>query len=886
MRSRPVTRWFLAILAGSLWGISLPVEAGFKTGRADIVRIGPGDASAKLDKTNVSAPVPAADIARMKANYLYASLSDAQIQGKVEKMRRALICAIELIKGENLKVGEGLEKLYKTNGICIGLAPKGYRVTAEIRPDGKEGFDNRERINVYPCLSSANALTDYDVFRIYDTLSHEGLHAVQKVDFSPSPNLTQALDIMCREVEAHEGNVARLQALLAVLESLRDTGTVPADAKGGAKAFGDALKAGANAAVIADWIKQVKRDLGTNQNLVKFRTTYKKAAELAVAGDPDVDTVLKSLKHWGSWYRFFGKQREFGPITDYYLHPPAKVNDRIGMLPPSVTGQAQFTVSNPTTEAETTVSLPADTLSDGLLINQRLYVAGVDGLGGPQQEGVVFAYDLTPSGDVIQPGIECVRDPALAGGACLFEETSTGNPWCMNRETGGVFLLEDTNSDTYPDSSVYRGFCAPPEGLFGCVDAMFVDDNTIACTGFPEETCQPCGFPTTYTQRPSSGADFLPWGTEYACTDDTVAPSCSSTPRVGSVCLAVSGTPGVPYTMTLTPPGGGPTPLATGVFSPATGRDIADLNIPLPSAPNTVTVIDQFGRTSAAYPVLPPLPHPALTFDRGTDDSLQFRCDWRPGYPVTCASSPGLASDSFVNVVSSGPAELDGSTYISIPFADSTLLYPSQFYLCQSTTQPPIPVATPDAIDCVMGVPVRGNVADNDIGCPPGTKFEIVTSTSPQLHEDSFRFFPTGEFEVRLPAFFSPVTFEYRPVLDGYPGQAKQVVLQEASGILTDPRTFTGHDGSLWREVYCLLYSSESFPLYQFYMTNNPADTGCLDPHWHWRFGIPVFSVQQPTVPVVDPATGACGFGKTKLTPVTFEYMSDLDWQLFIGNHP
>ena len=79
-----------------------------------------------------------------------------------------------------------------------------------------------------------------------------------------------------------------------------------------------------------------------------------------------------------------------------------------------------------------------------------------------------------------------------------------------------------------------------------------------------------------------------------------------------------------------------------------------------------------------------------------------------------------------------------------------------------------------------------------------------------------------------------------------------------------------------------LLIGDLHYPVYQFFLADNPAD-GCGFPHWH-SFG-PVFSLETPTAPLDEPHV-ACGFGVYTTIPLVYVDVPFLEWDAYLLLHP
>ncbi|MGE3166773.1 MAG: DUF6531 domain-containing protein [Planctomycetota bacterium] len=189
-------------------------------------------------------------------------------------------------------------------------------------------------------------------------------------------------------------------------------------------------------------------------------------------------------------------------------------------------------------------------------------------------------------------------------------------------------------------------------------------------------------------------------------------------------------------------------------------------------------------------------------------------------------------------------------------------------------------------------------VEDDAFGVPPGIESELCTAandgtlptdtyelvTAPSLHPDLFTWAPDGSFAIAPLTTVTQVTFTYRVVRDGQPSETKTVTVEvQPSDLYTDlPTSVDPMTGEAMVTVPCLLLGGAHYPIYQFRLTNNPADV-CTPPHWH-AFGA-VFPLEFPNSGIVDPNPPSCGFGTFSAVPREDFTISDSAWQDFLIQH-
>src|SRR5687767_8533792 len=116
--------------AAALLFLSICAHAGFDAPRHGVIAVplGATDADKEImeiaDGMNVpyppiNVPIPPADLAKLRAHRMFAGKSDVQIHEKVVHMRRAVLCAIDLINKEDARIGEGMLRLFRERKLCI-----------------------------------------------------------------------------------------------------------------------------------------------------------------------------------------------------------------------------------------------------------------------------------------------------------------------------------------------------------------------------------------------------------------------------------------------------------------------------------------------------------------------------------------------------------------------------------------------------------------------------------------------------------------------------------------------------------------------------------------------------------------------------------------------
>ena len=191
------------------------------------------------------------------------------------------------------------------------------------------------------------------------------------------------------------------------------------------------------------------------------------------------------------------------------------------------------------------------------------------------------------------------------------------------------------------------------------------------------------------------------------------------------------------------------------------------------------------------------------------------------------------------------------------------------------------PVAVPDTFTVPPGRPSTNKVALNDT-LPVGAQFVLVTP--PALHADLFSWNPqTGEMILTGLNTISQVTFSYKFVAGPLETAPVTVTVRFDARMNYAEEFLISPDDPNKVRVPCLILDGLHYPIYQFRLANNPADT-CKDPHWHSNGA--VFQLDVLSGPGRnDPNPPSCGHGTVKeVQQGTFDVSKDV-WQQFLIDH-
>ena len=840
----------------------------------------------------ITTPIPAADLAKLKAHPDFAGMSNTQIHLKVVNMRRAVLCVIELIKRENRKIGDGLERAFRGGLICIGLASADYKkkVGAAILNDGKKTF-NMEPINLYrlPC-STVIPPQEWqpEFFELLNTMAHEGLHAIQEIKAMPGPlfRLDLAKKIQCAEIEASEAELKRTCEMLRILAAVANSAPIPDDASGLQlriavelrNSFRSSPTGRANA--IASLQKRCRAIKARAELVRDFRKLYKKAAELAIAGNPNAAQIRTQLrKH--RLFGVYGRHGEFGDITNFYFNRAGTITggqldknrEMRQLVPPDFEQEESFDV------------LGVDSICDALIlgdVNLALIGGVQDGTGpGGADEGVIVAIDLDPVTGQMLPKTqrECLRTPMLGTGFRLALNTFEKGSQCyaLKLPGGDVCRLHDGDGDGCPDNLTHVGGFAVGQGE-ELSDFRFLDQNTLVGFPFDEDSVFPEDGHLFFTVRPDPAAPFAPAPHSTMLREVVTRPTLNGIPYVDLTTIPIAGTANSRCEVFYTNP---EEKVGEGCISPV-GRGFIDLDVPIPEDRELFLRDLDTGLESERFICVPRsdgiVRLNAEPVDVGRN--LGWRLEYEPNRQVEWREGDDFDNAPIVRWTS---ANAWGRSYHDTDL-DAPGTPPTGVILADIKVDP-APGGVPDSFTAAPGVPTVFDVSLND-GAPEGT--EYVLDGELEINEDRFKWNRDGTFTVSLLTLGGQISFTYLQARNGLVGPPVTVLVQSDISALTNPPILDGPGGVPWVEVPVLALApvplaTFNYPLYQFVLGNSPFDV-CVDPHWH-AFS-PVSPIENEILDVPDPDEFECGFGLLR-DNLPIGYMMPLSqWNAFKAANP
>lgn len=272
------------------------------------------------------APVPAADMARLKKNPPFRGMTDANVQEKIVRIRLNLLDSIAVVRAENPAIAECLQKQFDANRIYIDFANS--HASGSIVHDRLPEC-NAEAITIGVAKLPCDRLPAYDLqmAELTGTLLHEGLHGIQ--DWRPTPDAPQppVTDVdqakkweayHCREKEASDLEVQSACELIEVLDEVAAGNPIPPTARGRAKAIGESITG--DAQLTADQKKAAAARLLADTKLLKegyhliaaCREQIKNAYRDFINGTLSKPQLNRTLSING-WFLHYGGVGGFGP---------------------------------------------------------------------------------------------------------------------------------------------------------------------------------------------------------------------------------------------------------------------------------------------------------------------------------------------------------------------------------------------------------------------------------------------------------------------------------------------------------------------------------------------------------------------------------------------
>ena len=761
----------VACLATAFFISHGPAWAGFSSERLGITHVpigGEGATKAGLIAHEeagtaypaLEEPLTVVQIAQLSEHKDFEGRTSEEIQEKIVSIRRAILCAIEMLSKSDPETAEGLQRLYRNGMIGVGIAPEDYRVNSAIRDDGKKEF-NLEPINLYnpPCSPSG---TNYYVdglpgqFELINDLANLGLYARQEAkgprDGSP---LEVQLDTQCRQVAAAEAEVARITKMQSLISFVAVAGSVPlgVDAMELEVAY-IMLRLRVESPPLFFSILEIWQDtlLGMKlkaENRKSYWEREKRATELQISDQLVGDIVREQLRQ-RSLFVDYGIDHSSGLRNRWYFSEVSEI-DESGANPFVSSSNFIIQYGPWSTSSERFAVIGLDTICAGYVWEEEMkaFIGGIKlGTGGAADEGRVFTFDLDNRYRI---------RPETARLSFGTTEMGTGYTMGFNSfdecfyafQPGNGFLckLEDTNNDKEPDSPRFAGqFITGSFSLRGDLRYSYFSkaDTAVAFEyGFD--------VPLRYDSRVAvswgdPGMNFMPQPDEKLMDSLCERPGFDGRVDVGSQYLPLKGTPYSNFNLY-----DRGTMIAQGCFSPY-GFAYPHLTNPLSEDSELRIEDEKTGsesvriRPSISYGIRPMA---EIVEDNDYDLSLGVRYELDPKFRIRLEYGDTVEGidDSTTPL---GFVPRAGFGYLNLEGSESR----TRFVRAVGGPQSGI-VPQPDNFEMTPGLVGYFDVSKND-NVPPAARFELTEAPlvfGLPLTETGFKFFPDGTFYISFSNF-------------------------------------------------------------------------------------------------------------------------------------
>jgi hypothetical protein len=852
-----------SITLGLFLSLPLNAPAGFNSARAgdsltalplgqvNAVPFGrsfPDTLQAHYDAVN--SPLPPNELAILKQNPPFNLLSDADAQLRMAVIRRAVLDAVFLLSLDDPCLGDSLLQMYRNRRIGLGFGGC-WGLRAQIREDGSAEVGD-EAINLYdfPRRGTPVYLYDCELVELVVILGHLGQVALGAGYTGPQPTTVQlqanwALANQRRETNALSGDLDRINALLAVLESLTNNLTLPVTAKGSAWQIGFAIlsdpsltDAGRRRVAFELW-ELLTGDLKPRtEQLLAYRQVYGQMLAYILAGQiTPVDSYNELMKKTGFFFDCWRpKAGEFSRVALRGGGGSFMTSPSLQYVGEKTLWQRGVSSNGLQQEFSLDVSLHFDFLSDAKRWDNTLFVAG-DRAGS--QDGALRVY-LNPSGNGIfdaTTGYELVRDTRLSGGFKLGWNRSTSNLMAFSRDRR-LYEFTGKDSNGFPTSLELRGsldlradlsyFSLARDGTWA-----FASPDRDLSLGRHSHTGTAYWNLTGFS--PYRLADDFKETTLQAALGRALAPGGDrlyATATPGYFCLAMEVLSG--------------RVLGTAQADPA-GHMVFSLGSTL-QAGQQIKVGSSLYGWSPTYTV-PDSAQPRLFVPRQVPKSrLQIESYGQQRWATTFRRSADLLTWQ------------DGLPFDSSRYGNSFLKATAgdmpQFF--RTRQDAPALANGPHDFQTTPGA-FQGYHLGYDDPAPSNTTYQVVPPSN--LDSQRFHFFSSGSFSFLPLAFESAVSFQYQTYSGGQTSLPTTVTINVNVADLFYPPVERDTNGVDVVPVECLVLDvTNHCPIFQFVL--DAADV-CTSPHWHCLGGAqtPVYPLESPLAGKLDPNPTACGFG-------------------------
>ena len=818
-------------------------------------------------------------------------LNGNQAQTAMINIRTNVTRSVFLIDGTLATLGETLQNQISGNNISLARGPSPFLRGFDTLTDGTPQR-HAEPINLNRFSINDLTVSDPDLFLLARDLSLPAhLHQQDYRGFRDVASIEVLRNRSTIGAGAASLELFGIDAMQGIINSIATNGTVPPQASGMFREFGEAIvedygsdPTGMQTFFDNRWNPTLTgMRLQANERL-NFFNNQVRYADLFSAADPAAATIRTGLDQQLLNQTTLG-ETDGGPPRFFYTNEAPVIVENEGEPPTNSFSNVIHQVlptGSESIQVEALDSICSTVISPDL---PYVVIAGIDFADDPggNDEAVFVGYDYDKNTGRIDPGSnrECFRSQDMRFGFTLTYNPFDSSIYALQLDSGAIRRLEDTGGDSCPDIDVEVGFSLKPYPGLSMRSASFIDEDTLEAEQFYPD----CGWqyddPVIRTVRGIDG-EFFPTATGTLLHNIVTRPTIDGLLEIGASHIPVRGSPLTHYNAY-----DGSTMIASGYFGPG-GRDFAALSAPLSDTGN-IRIEDPLNGLFS--PTRKPLP--ALGDRLGLTTDTNFLSHGK--FKASFSGSPELKleydlssdlSDLLSTRLEAEPFDRFGRSSLTYKLPDFPLI-PNRFFARAITTDP-LPVqAVDDTFFAIPGVWTYGNVAANDPN-HPAARYELL-GTSEIDPDGIFRLFGDGSFDLSFPTFSSTFWFDYRIHLGDTSVDYRAFVVPDLD-LLKNPRIVADLGIVKILEIYGLEIGGEFFPLYQFALRPKEPLTlisGCESWHWHSP-GRPLVAaiLTDPVVKISDLAQSFCGYGTLAELPVMTRIIYESTWEDFCDDFP
>ena len=815
---------------------------------------------------------------------------DAERMMEFAQVRRAVLDAIHLLGFDEPRIADSLYSLYANRRLSVASGVNFRNVDATLREDGRRTYGD-EALNLFdfPCSDTPLVPIKYydpQMLKLINLLYYQGRLTTKSGYEGPFPNtqLTWAqysLALQLREVSVATDEVARLDALILVMQSIIANAILPPSITGLPYRIGDSILR--ESGLTIEQKKDLARALllaleGELRPLAEFyrqqRLFYQLGLEHYIGG-LITQSVYNEFMRPTAWYaRSFKRPTgEFRRITvmagsGTFTAPP-------GPLLVTNTDVRQVAARVDGTKIDTTFNITGlANISGAYRTGNILMVAGNS---SSTAEGVVRGYLDTNDDGLVEEntGRELHRSTEFHGNLNFFRNPVTGLSWGFNRTSYKMFEFTGSDTDGFPTGFVDRGTLHTAAN-----SAAFPRDRLYArlsynvdwAVGYSDYKVPEDKYRFNIQAQYSFGSGtYSYYRRSYSFEEAELGVALVEPAWTGANWLRGTGTPGHQLEAYRVD-GASLTFLDQAQVDP--NSQVA-FNLPFAiGLEQKFTIKDLSTNLFSPTYTSPRSAESKFTGVRKTGDgAVQFETFGHPNYNYLFYYGDEVNSTDYVwdgrlsrTGRTSWEISLDGNPFIAVGGA---------------TFNPPLGGNTTYFRTAPGSWREYHPQIDDNYG--DGAAFSLITPTNLDPERLSFSVF--GSFNYAALSAEANFSLTYEMELLGQNSANIMAILKIDYQSLVDPPVVrlpgTTIDVVL---APCLVIGGKNYPMYQFLLANNPADN-CGQPHWHRPTGL-VYSLETPNTGIPDPDLPNCGFGKESVVPKAIFPAGVQTWIDFKAAHP